>query len=208
MSLLLMLYKLCRSYLFPMWQYILYLLNTNNIEYFIVARRDEMCIMLRMFDELEYELNDSEESFILIRYNMYTSASSNVYYKIIRDANITISNLVSMHDFDSLQVSTCSFIDCQTTNEDGSYHIPMREFSLVSNELFFELFNEWLWIYYLNDDYLPNTVTTLIDQDVNILSLKDTYIKLEKNKYVVMDDNWSKEEDNYVMTECQDKKND
>lgn len=196
MSLLTIVYKFFRGYFFPMWHQILYLLNTSSIEYFIVTRRaDTSCVMLPIYDDTEVDAPD--DSFVLIRYNVFTRASNNVFYKVIRSpftfSGSMFNHLVCMHNFDSLEFSTCSFMDCQTTNEDDSRHIPIKEFSLVSNELFFELFNEWLWIYYLNDDYLPNTVTTLIDREVNILSIKDTYIKLEKNKYVVMDDDWSKD---------------
>ena len=206
MSILLMVYKLVRTYLFPMWQYIVYLLNTNSVEYFMITRRNDSCVMLPIFDEFEEEV--SEDSFILIRYNVYTSKSSNVYHKVIRDAKTPFYNLVCIHRLDSLNLSNYSFIDCQSKNEDDSKMIPMSEFSLVSNELFFELFNEWLWMYYLNDDYLSETVTTLIDKDINIITLKNQYIKLEKNNYVIMDDNTNEDNNYVIMNETQDKKND
>ena len=206
MSILLILYKIVRSYCFPLWNFVLYIWSTDSIEYFIVTRKlDRSCFVLPIYDDSDVDdFEETDDSFVLIRYHIYTSTSNRVYYKVLRDIDTVsgslINYLVSMHHFDSLEFSNCSFIDCQTSNEDECHHINMREFSLVSNELFFELFNEWLWMYYLNDDYLPHTVTTVIDTDVNILSLKDTmYIKLEKNTYVIMDDDY---------VEVGDKKND
>lgn len=207
MNLLFVFYKFIRNFCLPLWNLLVYGLCANTIEYFIVTRLDDSCVMLPIYDESdldELEVQETDDVFVMIRYTIYTTTSSKVFYKVLRDNSNSFSEIVSMHGFDSLQFSNCSFIDCQTANEDDCHQIQMTEFSLVSNELFFDLFNEWLWMYYLNTDYLPNTVTTLIDTNVNVLSLKNTYIKLEKDKYIVMDDN----EDNNYVTICQDKKND
>jgi hypothetical protein len=142
--------------------------------------------MIPLFEETKVT---NPDSFFLIKYYVVTPSNSYTYYRVIRNTETPYSKLVTCYGLDSFEFPTFSFLDCQTSSPSQYFSIPLNEFMLVSNELFFGLFNEWLWTYYLNDDPVEGVETTIIDENVNIIQLKNKYVKLHKTNYEIIDDN-------------------
>lgn len=178
------LYYLYRTYILKYYHYLMYkYYNNYKLYYILVVSQDGTnCILLEL-DDKTYTFYNSKifSSFIIIEHNVYLDEKYLKYYEIVTTKYDSYNEFMNIHN-KYLEVSEYKFISAELKLDDKSYIIPIEQFMVVSNTLFFKEFNMWLITYFFKLKYTSNYSIHLIDNNVNMLN--NQQITILNNDYI------------------------
>lgn len=186
MSCCVYLYYLYRTYVVYYYYTIMYSIYNNYKTYqiIIVTPDKQNCYALNL-DKDNYTLLNSKifTSFIIVKHQIYKNQMYSTYYEIIRENLNTYDDFMNIEKNKKIKISNYKFIGAEVKNNENTFIIPIKEFLIVSNQLFFKEFNMWLLQYYFKSKY-ENPNIKLIDENINIIELENESLTILENDYV------------------------
>lgn len=179
-------YYIYRTYILYYYHYFIYKLYNDYREYYIIviSQNKKECHQFPL-DSHSYTFLNSKifTSFILVKHNIYINKEYLTYYEIITDKMDIYKDFMEKYITKPLEISKCKFVGAEIKTQNKVYAIPIEQFMVTSNLLFFKEFNMWLLKYYFKSNEMPSSVS-LIDTNINIINLTNEHLCITENDYV------------------------
>jgi hypothetical protein len=186
MSCIVYLYYLYRTYILYYYNYIKHKIYDHYKSYQIVVitQDNQRCEVLDL-NQHSYTFLNSKifKSFIVVTHYLYIDQQYSIYYEIITQKINSYDEFMDMEHYKQIEISKCKFMGAEIKNNETTYSIPIEQFLIVSNTLFFKEFNIWLLHHFFKTKYDKPTIQ-IIDQHVNIIQLEKESLTILENDYV------------------------